>query len=181
MTTNTINQTEGTKTNKGRGNKLPKIEKTIEIPTNGISNGKKNYFNFTLNRKMIKTPFFPDQIGTSEYNYDHHINGNILDELGKKWEEKGFSFFSYENRFDRDGLQMITTQSHGLLMKFELYRLIKEGHIQIQQDTTLYKMIWTGEEMEQPELRFQQIKEKKETNKPTEQELEGLDFSSLLK
>lgn len=174
----TTNQTIKKETKTPRKTPTPKTElKTIEIPTDGISSGKQNILNFTFSKKRILTPFFTDLIGNEYYGYDHHINGTRLDELGKKFEKDGIELFSYENTPEK--YKGLTTQSHTDLMKYNLYQLIEKGLLSITHNDTNYKMIWRGNGIEKPELKIKTPTQKKEKNKPTESELQGLDFTNL--
>ena len=102
---------------------------TIEITTDKITTGKRGYFRFTTNGKMTITPFFPTLPGTQEYPYEHHLDNNRLDEMGTKWKEQGFNFFSYDNRTEQenDQYKTLTTTGWEEFMKYELYRLIDSG------------------------------------------------------
>ena len=114
---------------------------TIDITTDKITTGKRGYFRFTSHGKMITTPFFPTLPGTQEYPYEHHIDNKRLDEMGTKWKEQGFTFFSFDKRIEQenDHHKHLTTTGWEEMMKYELYRLIESGLLTrtIEQDGKL--------------------------------------------
>lgn len=154
---------------------------TIEITTDKITTGKRGYFRFTTNGKMTITPFFPTLPGTPEYPYEHHIDDNRLNEMGTKWKEQGFNFFSFDKRMEQENDQYkhLTTTGWEELMKYELYRLIQSGLLErtIEQDgkQITYRMKWTGKPMEPKKWKTEKPKEKKEKTK-NDINLETLNF-----
>lgn len=179
----TTKQTKGTKTKKEELKQQTKQEHiTIEITTDKITTGKRGYFRFTTNGKMTITPFFPTLPGTQEYPYEHHIDSNRLDEMGTKWKEQGFTFFSFDKRTEQENDQYkhLTTTGWEELMKYELYRLIQSGLLErtIEQDgkQITYRMKWTGNPMEPKQWKTEKPKEKKEKKPKNDINLETLNF-----
>jgi len=155
---------------------------TIEITTDKITTGKRGYFRFTSHGKMITTPFFPTLPPTQEYPYEHHIDDNRLNEMGSKWKEHGFTFFSFDKRMEQENDQYkhLTTTGWEEMIKYELYRLIQSGLLErtVEQDgkQITYRMKWTGEPMEPKQWKTQQPKEKKPKNPKIDIQMENLNF-----
>ena len=131
---------------------------------------------------MTITPFFPTLPGTQEYPYEHHLDNNRLDEMGTKWKEQGFNFFSFDKRTEQENEQYknLTTTGWEEFMKYELYRLINSGLLErtIEQEGKLitYRMKWTGKPMEPQQWKTEKPKEKKEKKQKNDINLEILNF-----
>lgn len=166
-------------TKRGQKNTTEEIKTTlIEIPTDNITSGKSelSIFNLTFKKKRITTPFFPTIHNKPEYDYEHHIDGERLEQMKEKYPD--FNFFSFEKRGETENFKNITIDSYGKLMKYELYRLITSGKLEHIQDheneKTIYRQTWTGNPIEEPTIKQQEPKKKKE--KTEQPKLDGLNF-----
>lgn len=180
MTTKTQTNTGKKNTGKTTPKTTPKTEKTIHITTNGITSGKSelSIFNLTFNKKRITTPFFPHIIGKPEYDYDHHLDGERLEQLKEKHPE--YTFFSFDKRGETEDFKNITIQSYGELMKYNLYKLIESGKLSHTTEhgdgeKTTYTMTWNGDPIQEPTIKTKEPKTPKE-KQPKLEELNGLNF-----
>lgn len=154
---------------------------TVEIPVDKITSGKLNIFRFTSYGKFVKTPFFPTlPEKQGYYPYEHHLDAEALDKLGEMYKDKGYKFFSYENRSKYEEFANLSINGFAEYIQYELYRLISSGELErtVEQDgkQVTVRMKWNGKPLEAKQWATVKVKPKAEKKQKVDVDLSELNF-----